>query len=217
MLARGIAFDRVLADAAPALPDWHGYAAIVAMGGAMGAYEDDRLPWLAVEKQLIGEAVRSGLPYWGVCLGAQLLAAVLGARVAPAPVHELGVMDVQLTAAASEDPVFAGVPERFPAVQWHGDTYELPEGAVQLARSAQIEQQAFSAGSAYAVQFHLEVDGELAGTWMEIPEYVAELEELDGPGAAQRMLAQVSEAEAQTVPLARAMFARWLTDVVGLA
>jgi GMP synthase (glutamine-hydrolysing) len=213
---RRIPFERVLVDEAPELPDWHGYAAIIAMGGAMGVYEDDRLPWLTAEKRLIAEAVRSGLPYWGVCLGAQLLAASLGARVAPGPVRELGVMDVQLTAAASEDPVFASVPQRFPTLQWHGDTYELPEGAMQLARSDQIEQQAFALGSAYALQFHLEVDGELADTWMRIPGYVSELEELDGPGAAQRMLAQVREAEAQTVPLARAMFARWLTDVVGL-
>jgi GMP synthase (glutamine-hydrolysing) len=209
-------FERVLVDEAQELPEWHGYAAIIAMGGAMGVYEDDRLPWLTAEKRLIAEAVRSGLPYWGVCLGAQLLAASLGARVAPGPVRELGVMDVQLTAAAGEDPVFSGVPERFPTLQWHGDTYELPAGAVQLARSEQIEQQAFALGSAYALQFHLEVDGELADTWMDIPEYVSELEELDGPGAAQRMLAQVREAEAETVPLARAMFARWLTDVVGL-
>jgi GMP synthase (glutamine-hydrolysing) len=206
----------VLVDEAPELPDWRGYAAIVAMGGAMGVYEESRYPWLIAEKRLIAEAVRSGLPYWGVCLGAQLLAASLGARVAPGSARELGVMDVQLTAAASEDPVFAGVPQSFPTLQWHGDTYELPEGAVRLARSGQIEQQAFVLGSAYALQFHLEVDGKLADTWMEIPEYVAELEELDGPGAAQRMLAQVREAEAQTVPLARAMFARWLTDVVRL-
>ena len=207
----------MLVEEAPELPDWRDYAAIVAMGGAMGVYEEDRLPWLAAEKRLIAEAVRAGVPYWGVCLGAQLLAASLGARVAPGPVRELGVMDVQLTAAASEDPVFAEMPQRFPTLQWHGDTYELPEGAVQLARSEQIEQQAFALGSAYALQFHLEVDGELAGTWMDIPEYVVELEELDGPGAAQRMLAQVRQAQAQTVPLARAMFARWLTGVVGLS
>jgi GMP synthase (glutamine-hydrolysing) len=214
--ARQIPFERVLVDEAPELPDWREHTAIVAMGGAMGVYEEDAHPWLAAEKRLIADAVDAGLPYWGVCLGAQLLAASLGAKVAPGPVRELGVMDVQLTAAASDDPVFAAVPERFPTLQWHGDTYELPAGAVQLARSAQIEQQAFAIGSAYALQFHLEVDGELADTWMEIPGYVTELEELDGPGAAQRMLDQVRAAEAQTVPLARAMFARWLTDVVGI-
>lgn len=216
MRERGIAFERVLVEETRELPDWRGCAAIVAMGGAMGVYEEERFPWLVEEKRLIAEAVRCGLPYWGVCLGAQLLASALGAPVAPGPVRELGVMDVRTTAAASGDPVFAGVPERFATLQWHGDTYELPEGAVQLARSEQIEQQAFALGPAYALQFHLEVDGELADTWMEIPEYVAELEELDGPGAAERMLAQVREAEAETVPLARAMFARWLTKVVGL-
>jgi GMP synthase (glutamine-hydrolysing) len=210
---REIVFERVVLDEAPSLPDWRAYAGIVAMGGAMGAYDEDEHPWLGPEKRLIAEAVGAGVPYWGVCLGAQLLASALGAAVRPGAGHELGVMDVELTAAAAADPVFAGAPARFNTLQWHGDTYELPAGAVRLARSARYEQQAFALGLAYGVQFHLEVDGALAAEWMEVPEYVSELEELAGPEAPARMLAQVRAAEAETVPLARELFTRWLVDV----
>jgi GMP synthase (glutamine-hydrolysing) len=211
----GIPLHRVILDQGQELPDWRPYAAIVAMGGAMGAYEDSLYPWLAPEKQLIAEAVRTGRPYWGVCLGAQLLAASLGARVAPGPHAELGVLSVALTEAAQADPVFAGAPSTFTTLQWHGDTFELPEGAIQLARSAAYEQQAFVIGRAYALQFHLEVDSELAQEWMQIPAYVAELEALAGPDAVATLLAQVRAAESTSVGLARTLFSRWLELVVG--
>ena len=213
--ARGARLHRVLLDEGGPLPDWAGFDAIVVMGGAMGANDDREHPWLAGERALIAEAVRAGKPYWGVCLGAQLLAASLGARVTRGERPELGVLPVQLTPAAAEDPVFAGAPDTFSTLQWHGDTYELPAGAVQLARSDSYEQQAFALGRAYALQFHLEVDPTLAREWMEIPEYVRELEELDGPAAPARMVAEVDAAQAQTVPLARELFGRWLERVVG--
>jgi GMP synthase (glutamine-hydrolysing) len=217
LLERGIAFRRVLVDDSDELPDWRDFTAIVAMGGAMGAYEDDAYPWLAAERTLIANAVRSGVPYWGVCLGAQLLAASLGARVAPGGGPELGVLPVQLTDAAARDPVFAGAPRTFSTLQWHGDTYELPDGAVRLAGSDLYEQQAFVLGRAYALQFHLEVDSELAAEWMAIPAYVQELEQLAGAGTPASLLAQVEAAETESVPLARGLFSRWLVSVVGLS
>ncbi|HEX5224587.1 MAG TPA: type 1 glutamine amidotransferase [Solirubrobacteraceae bacterium] len=213
---RDIALHRVLLDGPAALPDWRPFDAIVAMGGAMGANDDRAFPWLADERALIAEAVRAGKPYWGVCLGAQLLAASLGAAVTRGDRPELGVLPVQLTPAAAEDPVFSAAPTTFSSLQWHADTYELPPGAVQLARSELYEQQAFALGRAYALQFHLEVDQGLACEWMDVPEYVHELEELDGPGAPARIVAQVRTAQERTVPLARALFGRWLERVAGL-
>lgn len=213
---RGIALHRVILNQGEELPDWRPYAAIVVMGGAMGAYEDSLHPWLAPEKRLIAEAVRAGRPYWGVCLGAQLLAASLGARVAPGPQAELGVLPVELTESAREDPVFAQAPDTFATLQWHGDTFELPEGAIHLARSAAYEQQAFVLGRAYALQFHLEVDSKLAQEWMQIPTYVAELEALAGPDAVATLLAQMRAAESTSVGLAQSLFSRWLELVVGL-
>jgi len=213
---RGIALTRVLPGREEGLPDWGEYAGIVAMGGAIGAYEDELHPWLTAEKQLIAEAVEAGKPYWGVCLGAQLLAASLGANVAPGPSPELGVLPVALTEEAASDPVFAGAPASFLSLQWHGDTYELPRGARRLARSDLYEQQAFVYGErAYALQFHLEVTSALAHEWMEIPAYVEELERLAGREAPGRLLEEVRDCEQETVPLARSLFGRWLELVAG--
>jgi GMP synthase-like glutamine amidotransferase len=213
---RGTDLHRVLLDEGGPLPDWRAFDAIVVMGGAMGANDDQTHPWLAGERALIADAVHAGKPYWGVCLGAQLLAASLGARVVRGPSPELGVLPVQLTAAAVDDPVFGPAPHTFSTLQWHGDTYQLPAGATQLARSERYEQQAFVLGRAYALQFHLEVDLGLAREWMEIPEYVRELQELDGADAPGRMVEEVRAAQEQTVPLARALFGRFLERVVGL-
>src|SRR5690349_20024532 len=104
---RGIGLERIeIDDDAAELPDWRGFDAIIAMGGPMSVNDDDELPWLAEEKQVIGEAVRAGLPYWGVCLGAQLLAASLGARVYQGRVAEVGVYDdVSVTQAGRSDAV----------------------------------------------------------------------------------------------------------------
>lgn len=216
LLERRIPFVRVLLDEGEELPGWRAYAGIVVMGGAMGANDEVIHPWLGPEKRLIAEAVRAGTPYWGVCLGAQLLAASLGARVGPGARPELGVMRVELSAAARDDPVFALAPRSFPTLQWHGDTYQLPPGAVQLARSELYEQQAFVVDRAYALQFHLEVTSELAGEWMEIPAYVEELEQHAGAGAPAALLADVKAAEPDSVALARELFSRWLTQVVGV-
>jgi GMP synthase-like glutamine amidotransferase len=136
MLARGVAFDRIQIDEGQALPDWHGYQGIVAMGGPMSVNDEDKLPWLGGEKRAIAEAVRAGLPYWGVCLGAQLLAASLGAHVYRGLAPELGVYyDLALTQDASEDPVFANLPSPLTTFQWHGETFDLPAGATALAGS----------------------------------------------------------------------------------
>ncbi len=217
LLAWGAALDRVEIDEGDRLPDWRGYAGIIAMGGPMGAYEDDRLPWLSAEKQLIAEAVRAGMPYWGVCLGAQLLAASLGARAFPGPAAEVGMLPVRLTEQADADPVFGTLPREFVALQWHADTYDLPDGAVGLARSDAYPQQAFTVHNAYAMQFHLEVDAALATAWGEVPAYAQSLERLLGPGALGRLIVQVREHQTQATAQARRLLAAWLEHVVGLA
>jgi len=216
LLARRIPFVRVRLDEGEELPGWRAYAGIVAMGGSMGVYDEHAHPWLGPEKRLIGEAVRAGTPYWGVCLGAQLLAASLGASVSRGPGPELGVLPVQLTPAAAQDPVFARCPTSFTTLQWHGDTFELPAGAVQLARSTAYEQQAFALGSAYALQFHLEVSHALASDWMRLPAFAQELEQVHGAGALERLLQQMQAAERDSIALARELFSRWLEDVLGL-
>lgn len=216
LLAWGATFRRVELDQGHSLPDWRDFDGIVAMGGPMGAYDDDNVPWLAAEKRLLAEAVHAGAPIWGVCLGAQLLASSLGATVAPGPEPEVGVLSVRRTAQGRQDPVFATAPDEFPALQWHGDTYELPAGAVQLARSDAYEQQAFVVNRAYALQFHVEVTVTLASEWGEVPAYASSLRSLMGAEALPRLLAQVSDREAEMTGLARRLFAAWLEHVVGL-
>ena len=215
LLDRGLALERVRLDEGDELPDWRAYSAIVAMGGPMGAYDDALHPWLGPEKRLIADAVRAGKPFWGVCLGAQLLAASLGANVAPGPAPEVGVLPVELTADAARDPVFAAAPASFPAFQWHGDTFELPTGAVQLARSRMYEQQAFVFANAYALQFHLEVDSELAAEWGDVPAYAQDLQRVPDTSL-PALIEQIARVEPTAVPLARELFARWLVHVVGI-
>ena len=216
LLAWGASVHRVELDEGDPLPDWRDFAGIIAMGGPMGAYEDDRLPWLSAEKRLIADAVRAGIPYWGVCLGAQLLAASLCARVFPGPAAEVGMLPVHLTEAAQSDPVFGPMPAEFVALQWHADTFDLPEGAVCLASSDAYPQQAFAVHNAYAVQFHLEVDAALATTWGDVPAYARSLEQLLGAGALPRLIDEVRRHQARTTEQARGLLAAWLRNVVGL-
>jgi len=214
LLDRGGRLRRVMVDQGEPLPDWRAFDGIIAMGGPMGAYEDDRLPWLTDEKRLIAQAVAAGTPLWGVCLGAQLLAASLGVSVAPGPAPEVGVLPVYRTPAGAADPVFSAMPDEFDALQWHADTFALPAGGVQLARSDAYEQQAFVVERAYGLQFHVEIGTGLAAEWGEVPVYARSLEALMGEHALPRLLEQIAAAEDEMTTLARGLFARWLDSVV---
>jgi GMP synthase (glutamine-hydrolysing) len=213
--AWGLELHRVEVDEGEPLPDWRAFGGIVAMGGPMGAYEDERLPWLTDEKRLIAAAVRAGTPYWGVCLGAQLLASALGARVFPGPEAEVGVLPVHPTPAAAADPVFGVAPAEFHALQWHTDTWELPTGALRLAGSDAYEQQAFVFERAYGVQFHLEIDARLTAEWGAVPKYADSLRRLLGDDGLAQLTVAVGRHEPESIALARGLFARWLEQVVG--
>ncbi len=139
-------------------------AGLVVMGGPMGVHDD--LAWLADERALLREAVEAGRPVLGVCLGAQQLAAALGASVMPGPAPECGVGEVHLTTDAIGDPLFGPAPTPLPCVHWHGDTFSLPERAVRLAGNHAYENQAFRIGArAYGLQFHVEVTASLVARW----------------------------------------------------
>jgi len=211
---RGAELHRVELDEGEPLPDWRGFDAIVAMGGPMSVNDDATLPWLTAEKELIADAVRAGTPYWGVCLGVQLLAASLGARVYSGPEPEVGLLPVEITSDGRADPVFADAPDGLLTLQWHGDTFDLPAGGVRLAGSPAYPNQAFRLGAAYGVQFHLEVSTEMAQAWAEVPEYAASLERTLGPGAAASFVAEIESRAAVMLDHGRALFERWLDVVV---
>ena len=215
--ARGGELVRVELDEGEPLPGWRDFDGLIVMGGPMGAYDEEAHPWLRAEKRLIREAADAGMPVWGVCLGAQLLAASLGAAVHPGPEPEIGVLPVELTAEAASDPVFAGAPARFPALQWHGDTFDLPRGAALLASSPAYRHQAFVRDRAYGLQFHLEVPPALAAEWGEVPAYARSLAGAKGSGALADLLAEVDAAAPEMLALAGGLFGGWLEQVVGEA
>ena len=130
---------------------------LIVMGGPMGVRDQGKYPFLRDEMQLIQQAIQADKPVLGVCLGSQLLASVLGARVSPAK-KEIGWNVVRLSPQAQQDPLFSGVPSSFMPFHWHGDVFDLPSGAVSLASSDMTPHQAFRHGSkAYGLMFHLEM------------------------------------------------------------
>lgn len=153
----GHTFTRVPVFAGSALPEAGSFDGLVVMGGPMGVHDEARHPWLAAEKRLIAAAVERQMPVLGVCLGAQLIAHVAGARVYRNRFKEIGWFDVEATREGAGHARFA-LPKTFRAFHWHGDTFDLPAGAVQLARSVACEQQMFVLGErVLAIQCHLEM------------------------------------------------------------
>ncbi len=133
--------------------DW-----LVVMGGPMNIYEEKEYPWLAAEKKFIGQAIEKNKIVLGICLGAQLIADVLGGRVVRNKYKEIGWYPVSLRPEAGASAPFRGFPNEFLAFHWHGDTFSLPPEAAMIAESEACPAQAFSAkaGRVLALQFHLE-------------------------------------------------------------
>jgi GMP synthase (glutamine-hydrolysing) len=158
-LAReGIACDVTRVDLGEPVPTELGDAlGLVVLGGAMGVNEADLYPHLHAEEALVRAALDAERPILGICLGSQILAWALGARVHAAPAKEIGWLPVTLAPAAATEPLFKLLPARFTTLHWHGDVFDLPAGAVPLASSEQTAHQAFRAGArAYGLLFHLE-------------------------------------------------------------
>jgi GMP synthase (glutamine-hydrolysing) len=215
LLERGARLTRVELDEGEPLPALDGCDAVVAMGGPMSVNDETDHPWLIGEKQLIREAAEGGVPFWGACLGVQLLASALGARVYAGPAPEVGVLPVRLTEEGRADPVLGALPKEFETLQWHGDTFDLPRGAVLLASSDPYPNQAFRFGRAYGVQFHLEVSVPMAEAWAEVPAYEEYLDRVLGPGSLPRVIEGVAGHQAEMLDHARAMFESWLDTTVG--
>src|SRR3954467_755951 len=215
---RGIEVDRVLVDEGERLPDWRDYDLVVAMGAGQSVWQDDEFPWIAEEKRAVREAVLAGVPYFGVCFGAQILADVFGARGFRGPEPELGVNQVFLTAAARRDPVFRGFPADLEVCQWHSNHFSLPHGAVRLARSPRYENQAIRYGRvAYGIQCHLETTAEDLREWLKcFPDTVPTFNARHGPGSIDGFLDDYAAFVPFLQETGRQVFGRWLENALAL-
>lgn len=164
-----------------AQPSLEGYRGLVVLGGPMNVDQLHEHPHIETEMRLIGEAIERKMPVLGICLGAQLIAKTLGAKVYPNREKEIGWYDLSVTNAGHHDRLFRHFHKTERIFQWHGDTFDIPRGALRLARADTCQNQAFRYhDNVYALQFHLEVDEPLIERWLRVPQHRREIEELRG-------------------------------------
>ncbi|HSB14852.1 MAG TPA: gamma-glutamyl-gamma-aminobutyrate hydrolase family protein [Bryobacteraceae bacterium] len=200
--AHGVAFEYVDLFRDASIPlDLDSAAGLIFMGGPMSV--NDNLPFLEAELRLIERAVAAGKPVLGVCLGAQLIARALGARVYRNEAKEIGWFPVHFTKECAGDSLFDGFNGPETVFHWHGETFDLPEGARLLASSDACRNQAFRWGrNVYGIQFHLEVTPEMIGDWLTEDENCSDVRELTVRPDPFYNGARLEE-------LSRAVFGRW--------
>jgi GMP synthase (glutamine-hydrolysing) len=179
------------------LPAHEEVAGAVFMGGPMNVDEVERFPALAAERAWLAEAVERGMPVLGICLGAQLLARALGAEVRPGGAPEIGFAEVEIT--DPEDPLLGGLAPRAEVLHWHGDVFDLPQGARHLASSERTPCQAFRACNAWGVLFHPEADFALVEAWLAVPEMIDEAVGALGDAGEHALPERAAELEAGLV------------------
>jgi GMP synthase (glutamine-hydrolysing) len=195
------------------LPGHDDVAGAVFMGGPMNADAVERFPALAAEREWLAEAVERGMPVLGICLGAQLLARALGAEVRPGAAPEIGFAPVEVT--APDDPLLGGLAPSAEVLHWHGDVFDLPDGAEHLASSERTACQAFRAGNAWGVLFHPEADLALVEAWLAVPEMIDEAVAVLGDAGEHALPERAAELEAELVERTAPGFAAFAEIVAG--
>ena len=203
----GVSYEYIRTfEGQPAPRHMTGVDGLIVMGGSMGVYEHHWYPFLLDEIKLIETAIEEGKPVLGVCLGSQMLATALGARVTKAARKEIGWYPIRLEPDSAGDRLFGGAPSSFIAYHWHGDIFDLPGGARWLASSDLTEHQAFRCGTnAYGLLFHMEathriVEDMVNGFADELRE-----EQVDG----QRILSKATDYLPGLQEIGRRVFAEW--------
>ena len=185
----------VALDEGDAIPPLEAYDLLAVMGGPMDVWQEAEHPWLIPEKAAIKHWVQTlNRPYFGICLGHQLLAVALGGDVQPIQPPEVGLTQISQTGAGRADAIFGRLPETMTTLQWHGvQVTKLPPDAVVLASNAACAVQAMRVGrQAYGVQYHLEILPSTVADWQAIPAYRAALHAAIGAAAADQLGADVT-------------------------
>ena len=207
----GDSADTVLFSEGGSPADPGSYDAVVVFGGYMYATEEHKYPWLLDELDYMEATTKAGTPLLGICLGGQLLARLLGARVYRTPVPEFGYWNIGLNGEGEASPLFAGMERPLLGFLWHNDAFDLPSGATPLASTPHCPNQAFSyGGRTFGLQFHLEFSG------AQIRSMVTDdAEALPPPSAAWQDPAAVAGNEAAHAAVGRSML-RALANVAAL-
>ncbi len=214
----GIRWDVVELDAGEHIPDLDAYDALWAMGGPMDVWEEEAYPWLVQEKAAIRYAVaEKKMPFVGICLGHQLLAAALGGHVGPNRIPEVGVMDISLTKPGKKSGFLKGFPATLPCLQWHSSAVKTVPGELEvLASSGLCAVQAMSMGShAISAQFHIEITAETIKEWDAVPAYHEALLETLGEDAMPGFEQAVTDRLDFFREYARRFYENWKTMAFG--
>jgi GMP synthase-like glutamine amidotransferase len=208
---RGIPHELIRVDLGEPIPeDVSGTSGLVFMGGPMSV--NDPLPWIARATELIRRAVAADVPVLGHCLGGQLMAKALGARVTRNSVPEIGWHPVEVTSSDAAKRWFDSLPATFPVYHWHGETFELPAGAVHLLRSTDCRNQAFALGKHLALQCHVEMTPGMIAEWIE---RAHDLEPSRTVQSGAEMLRDVEPRVAALHRIADVLYERWIQGLVG--
>ncbi len=192
-------------------PDLEGYNGLIVLGGPMGVYEADKYPHLSVEMRLIDEALKRDIPILGICLGAQLIAAALGAPVRKAKQWEMGWYNVDLTPEGKSDPLFQKYQHSEKVFQLHQDEFEPPKASVHLAFSEMVQGQAFRYGSkVYGLQFHLEADQAMILRWLARPENRDLIQDSNGAFTIGRLETDTRACIDRSLALSEATFSKFI-------
>jgi len=211
LAAAGSSFDTALFPGGSRPADPGSYDAVVVFGGYMYATEDDKYPWILDELDYMEATMKAGTPLLGICLGGQLLARLLGARVYKTPVPEFGYWNIGLNEEGEASPLFAGMERPLLGFLWHNDAFDLPSGATHLASTPHCPNQAFAYGErTFALQFHLEFSGTQIRSMV-----TRDAASLPAPSAAWQDPATVAGNEAAHAAVSRSML-RALANVAAL-
>ncbi len=183
-----------------------GYDGLIIMGGPQSVYEEDKFPYLRDEKRLARQAIDNAIPLIGVCLGSQIIADVLGSDVHPSGGVEIGWKEVICSREATGDPVLSALPATFTPLHWHGDVYDLPNGATPIGSSDMTPVQGFIYGTTtYALLFHLEMtEPQITDMVQLFPEDIRR-----GGLSPETLLAETPTRAAALKPIATETLTRW--------